>query len=156
MMKAVNRVKNRLRVWSDNKSFRAVVAFVQQLFVTLLVTYLLLLLIETIFPDSVSRYLNLNYWLIAVIVTGIITVLTRQEITKPQEKEEKHPDTGNIIVLICIGVIGAALIWYKTREIGWLSYLISIVGGAMIVLLSMLIWQNDGEEKSEGKNSPDS
>jgi len=153
MINAVNRIKKCLKTWSENRFFRAIVASIQQLFITLLVTYLILLLIETIFPGSVSRYLNLNYWLIAVIITGVITVLSRQESEKP---EEKSINTGNIITLVCIGLIGAALIWYKTREIGWLSYLISLVGGILIVLLSILIWQKDGEEESEEENNPHS
>lgn len=153
MTKIVNRIKNNLKIWSENSVFRAVAASIRQLFITLLVTYLLLLLIEAIFPMSVSRYLNLNYWLIAVIVTGIVTILTRQEIARPEET--KPIAGGNIIMLICIGIIGGALIWYKTKEIGWISYLVSISGGALIVLLAILIWQKDGEEESEGENSPD-
>jgi hypothetical protein len=153
MTKIVNRIKNNFKTWSENSVFRAVVASTRQLFITLLVTYLLLLLIEAIFPMSVSRYLNLNYWLIAVIVTGIVTILTRHEIAQPEET--KPIAGGNIIMLICIGIIGGALIWYKTKEIGWISYLVSISGGALIVLLAILIWQKDGEEESEGKNNPD-
>ena len=153
MTNAVNRIKKCWKTWSENRFFRALVASIQQLFIILLVTYLVLLLIETIFAGSVSRYLNLNYWLIAVIVTGVVTVLSRYESEKP---EEKTINTGNIITLVCIGLIGAALIWYKTREIGWLSYLISLAGGTLIVLLSILIWQKDGEEESEGENNPHS
>ena len=151
MINVVNRIKKCLKIWSENRFFRATVASIPQLFVTLLVTYLILLLIESVFPLSVSSYLNLNYLLIAVIVAGIIAILTRQESEKP---EEKPLNTGNIITLVFIGLIGAALIWYKTREIGWLSYLISLVGGTLIVLLSILIWQKDGEKESEGENNP--
>ena len=156
MINAINRIKKCLKTWSENRFFRAIVASIQQLFIILLVTYLVLLLIETIFPESVSRYLNLNYWLIAVIITGVVTVLSRQESGTLKEKDEKTINTGSIITFVCIGLIGAALIWYKTREIGWLSYLISLVGGTLIVLLSILIWQKDGEEESEGENSPHS
>ena len=156
MINAINRIKKCLKTWSENRFFRAIVASIQQLFIILLVTYLVLLLIETIFPESVSRYLNLNYWLIAVIATGVVTVLSRQESGTLKEKDEKTINTGSIITFVCIGLIGAALIWYKTREIGWLSYLISLVGGTLIVLLSILIWQKDGEEESEGENSPHS
>jgi hypothetical protein len=155
MTKIVNRIKNYLKTWSENNFFRMIAASIRQLFITLLVTYLLLLLIETIFPVSVSRYLNLNYWLIAVIVTGIVTIFTRPE-THPEKKEDKHLDMGNIIMFVCTGIIGGALIWYKTREIGWLSYLVSLVGGALIYLLAILIRQKDGEEESEGENNPDS
>ena len=156
MINAINRIKNCLKTWSENRFFRAIVASIQQLFIILLVTYLVLLLIETIFPESVSRYLNLNYWLIAVIITGVVTVLSRQESGTLKEKDEKTINTGSIITFVCIGLIGAALIWYKTREIGWLSYLISLVGGTLIVVLSILIWQKVGEEESEGENSPNS
>jgi len=156
MINAINRIKKCLKTWSENRFFRAIVASIQQLFIILLVTYLVLLLIETIFPESVSRYLNLNYWLIAVIITGVVTVLSRRESGTLKEKDEKTINTGSIITFVCIGLIGAALIWYKTREIGWLSYLISLVGGTLIVLLSILIWQKDGEEESEGENSPHS
>jgi FlaA1/EpsC-like NDP-sugar epimerase len=152
MRNALNKLILRLRIWSENRLFRVVVVSIQQLFTTLLITYLLLLLIETIFPASVSRYLNLNYWLIAVIVTGVITVLSRQ---KSEKREEKTPvKKGNITIFVCAGLIGAALIWYKTRDTGWLSYLISLAGGIIIVLLSVLVWQDDGEEESEGENSP--
>jgi magnesium-transporting ATPase (P-type) len=151
MINAIKRIKKCFKTWSENKLFRAIVASIQQLFIILLVTYLVLLLIETIFAGSVSRYLNLNYWLIVVITTGVITILSRQESEKPKEKSINK---GNIITLVCIGLIGAALIWYKTREIGWLSYLISLAGGILIVLLSLLIWQKDEEEESEGENSP--
>ena len=154
MKNTINQIKEFYKGWPENRIFRAVVASIQQLFITLLVTYLILLLIETIFTTSVSRYLNLNYWLIAVIVTGVITVLSRQESKKREVK--RTINKGNIITFVCTGLIGAALIWYKTRDTGWLSYLISLAGGILIILLSMLIWQNDGEEESEGENSPSS
>ena len=153
MTNAINRIKKCLKTWSENRFFRTIAASIQQLFLILLVTYLTLLLIETIFAGSVSRYLNLNYWLIAVIATGVVTVLSRQE---REKSEEKSINKGNIITFVCIGLIGAALIWYKTRETGWLSYLISLGGGILIVRLSILIWQKDGEEESEEENSPHS
>ena len=154
MRNAMNQINEFFKQWTEKKIFRTIVSSIQQLFTTLLITYLLLLLIETIFPASVSRYLDLNYWFIAVIVTGVITVLSRQESEKRELKRTIHK--GNIVTFICTGVIGAALIWYKTRDVGWLSYLISLIGGILIILLSMLIWQNDGEEESEGENSPNS
>jgi hypothetical protein len=145
-----------MKRWSENRYFKTTAASIQQLFMILLVTYLLLLMIETIFPESVIRYLNLDYWLIAVIVAGLVTIFTRPESKKTEDKDEKAFDSGNIFTLVCIGVIGAAIIWYKTREIGWFSYLVSIVGGILIVLLSALTMQKDGKEESEGENSPDS
>lgn len=44
-----------------------------------LVTYLIFLLIENVWEKSVSYYLNLNNLLIAVIISGIITVLSQEK-----------------------------------------------------------------------------
>jgi len=44
------------------------------------------------------------------------------------------------------GVIGAIIIWYAIQGIGWLSYLISILGGALILLLSILALEETEEQ----------
>jgi hypothetical protein len=128
---------------------------VKTIFPILLVTYLLLILLEALFEGSVSSYLNLNYLLIAVIVFGIGALLAAPG---KAERVKGEPLTAkSIIIIICAGLGGAIIIWYKTREMGWLSYVISVVGGGLIVILSLLIWRNDdGEEGSERENSQDS
>lgn len=127
-------------------------AVIQELFVILLVTYLLLLLMETLWKESASSYLNLNHLLITVIITGVISVLTRHD-AKPMAKE--HLGKKGVIFIITIGLVGAIIIWYKTQEIGWLSYLISTVSGSIIVLLLALIWQGEEAGEIEGENSQD-
>ena len=48
--------------------------------------------------------------------------------------------------MICAGLTGAAIVWDKTKEIGWLSYVISVISGGLIVLLFMLVWREPDEE----------
>lgn len=126
---------------------------VQTIFPILLVTYLLLILLETLFEGSVSSYLNLNYLLIAVIVFGIGALLAAPG--KAERVKGESLTAKSIIIIICASLGGAVIIWYKTREIGWLSYVISVVSGGLIVLLTMLIWRDDRENDDEGKNSQD-
>ena len=59
-----------------NRSLGWGLELVQVLFPVLLITYLLLILLETIFEGSVSSYINLNHLLIILIVVGIAAVLT--------------------------------------------------------------------------------
>jgi hypothetical protein len=120
---------------------------VQTLFVVLLTTYLLLILLETIFEGSVSSHINLNHLLIIVIVVGIVAVLTGPKTVEKRRKERLT--LRNIFMIACVGIGGAAIVWYKTKEIGWLSYVVSFVSGTLIVLLSVLSWQED--EKDEGQ-----
>lgn len=109
-------------------------------FQILLVTYLVLLLIEQVWPGVVSIYLNLNYFLVFVIITGILDVFSEHE--KKTEKKAGWKDYGFVFVL---GVLGFWIIKYKTFELGWLSWVISIIAGILIVLLSVLVLEENGE-----------
>ena len=127
---------------------------VQALFPILLITYLLLLLLETIFEGSVRYYVNLNYLLLIVIVVGVAAVLTAPG--KTESLKGDRLTAKSIFMIICAGTGGAAIIWFKTHEMGWLSYVVSAVGGGIIVLSSMLIWGGDERRESEEENSPGS
>ena len=105
------------------------------LFEQLLVSYLLLLLIEEIWTKSVTPYLNMNILLVLVIITGAIAVLTQKE----EEKVISEPTRKDYLLIGILGIAGAGIIFYKTKEIGWLSYIISAVSGILIILLSCLV-----------------
>jgi FtsH-binding integral membrane protein len=129
--------------FSENRFIRGAGELAQQIFVILLVTYLLLLLAETIWEESASGLLNLNYLLIAVIVLGIPAVLTTR---KKKDKQVKGPvGAKDILMAACAGIAGAVTVWYKTKDIGWPSVIMSIISCALIVILSLLILR-EGDE----------
>ena len=110
-------------------------------FSMLLVTYLLLLLVETIWTDSVSTFLNLNYFLLILMISGAISVLTREE-----EKIKKIILTKkDFIFIAALGIAGMLIIWYKIKDIGNFAYLVSIIAGVLIILISLLL--NEEDEK---------
>ena len=113
-------------------------------FQSLLVLYLVLLLAEQIWPYSVSWYLNLNYLLIIVIIAGVLSVFTKQE------KRKKEPITRrDYIYITVLSILGFIIIFIKTEELGWLSYVISIIAGILIFLLSYLVLEGDENEKGD-------
>jgi uncharacterized membrane protein len=113
---------------------------VNHLFQTLLVTYLVLLLIEQVWSGRVSSYLNLNYLLVVVIVAGIVDVFSE----KSEVKSERARKIDYAFAVL-LGVIGFGIIKYKTVELGWLSWVISAIAGALIILLSWLVLEEDNE-----------
>ena len=113
-------------------------------FQSLLVTYLLLLLIEQIQKGFVSTYFNLNYLLIIVIIAGILSVFSEKE--KEKESKPTWKDYAYITVLAGAGLV---IIKFKTADLGYLSWIISIIAGILIYLLSILILEEDEEEKEE-------
>jgi len=115
-------------------------SLVNHIFQTLLVTYLVLLLIEQVWAGLVSVYLNLNYLLVIVIIAGILDVFS-ERLPKIEEKI-KNRDYWFVFFL---GILGFAIIKYKTISLGWLSWVISVIAGILIVLLSLIVL----EEKDE-------
>ena len=115
---------------------------VQHLFQTLLVTYLLLLLIEQIYIGFVSTYLNLNYLLIITRVAGILDVFTERKKTKKEK-----PKRSDYFLIYTLGILGTIIIKFKTTELGYLSWIISIIAGILIILLSHLILEEEDENK---------
>lgn len=112
---------------------------INQVFHVFLVTYLLLLLLEEVFTGIVLDYLNLNYLLIIVLIAGVLTVLF-----PTKEKKRKEKATGkDYLYTIFLGIAGTVIIFIKTKELGWLSYLISIIAGILIILLSFLVLEED-------------
>lgn len=107
-------------------------------FQTILVVYLLLLLIEQIWTGTVSTYLTLNYVLIVVIVLGVLDVFAEHK-----EKIQEPPKRRDYIFIYILGILGFVIIKYKTIELGWLSWLISIIAGILIILLSTLVLEED-------------
>lgn len=130
--------------WREKRKYLAwAPGLMQEIFESLLVTFLLLLLVEAIFQGSVSNYLNLNGLLIVVIAVGALAALTAAE--RAEKRGEKRLTRGDIITALCAGMAGAVIVWHGTRDIGWLSYLLPAIVGALIAaLLPLLIVRGDG------------
>ncbi len=117
------------------ETFRELINYTFQV---LLVSYLLLLLAEELKAGFVSKYLNLNYVLIAVILLGILTVVFPHE-----KKIARKVIPLDYFMIGFISIAGGFIIFYKTKELKWLSYVISIVGGILIFLLSVLVLEEN-------------
>lgn len=127
---------------------------VQKLFVILLMTFLLLLLLKDIWGVNVSPYLNVNYLLLAVIVTGAVAVVGWPD--GVEVEEGGRLGRRDIILAICAGLAGGVIVWQTMKGMGWFSYFVSVISGALVVLLPVLIIaersprRRGGEEDREG------
>ena len=146
------KTRKRRKVAANKEKRRAIIRLLvvsnQEFFSVILVTYLLLLLLEEIKEGFVSNFLNLNIILGITLISGIITVFGGEG----KKKEIKHFEKKDYMWIFALGVVGAALIFYKTRNLGTLSYLISAISGILIVLLSVLILEEDSSNKDKRKN----
>lgn len=113
---------------------------ISNLFQVLLITYLALLLVEELWSGFVSLYLNLNYLLVLVIVLGILDVFSEHTI-----KEKKRSSRKDYLFIIILAIAGFFIIKYKTSQLGWLSWLISVIAAVLILLLSILVLEDENE-----------
>ena len=114
-------------------------------FQILLFIFLLTLLIHEFKPLYVEHYISLNNFLVIVIVMGVLAVLFEPE--KPLEKEQPGELIKKDYVFIAItGIAGAVIVWYKIKDIGWVSYLIGAMSGILIITLSILMFEESGED----------
>lgn len=114
---------------------------VHVLFQTLLVVYLLLLLGNQFKAFVYPPYLNVL--LVVVLVLGVVSVLTRKE----EHHVERQPTKWDFILIWVLGVGGAVLVFLKTGSLGWLQYVLTLLSGALIVLLGYLVYEPEHEEK---------
>jgi hypothetical protein len=139
----ISKHNNKVAIWCLD--------FITVLFSVSLFTYLLLILVETLFEGSVSAYLNLDYLLILIIIVGIAVVLSTPVVTDSRIRECL---TGmNKFLIIYMGIGGAVITWFKIQNIGWLSIIISVLVGGVITTLPMLIQQGDEGERIEEEDS---
>ena len=124
---------------------------VRATFQVLLVVFLLTLLVRELYP-GVTGWVNINYFLILVIIFGIAAVLTNDE---DQDAREPAIITKRDYLFIgAASIAGTVIVWYKIQDIGKLAYLIAILSGALIFLLSILVL-DDNEEGQSGSAAGD-
>jgi len=123
----------------NSKLLRKKFEIIRELLSTMLIIFLLLVLIETVWQGSVATYINTNHILIIVVILGIITLLVAKEKTK-RLKEITRKDYALIAVTSAACTL---TIWYKTQNLGWISYSVSIIAGVLVILLSMLVLKEE-------------
>lgn len=114
----------------------------------LLIAFLVTLLIQELKPGYIEQHLSMNYFLILVVVLGIVSITLGPKDGLRIHKIQVGGLTERDYLLAALaGIIGASLICYKVSELGWLSFAISIVSGALLTLLSLVIMSGGGEEE---------
>ena len=117
---------------------------IRELFEIMLVFYLAILLIKEFKPEWVYT-LNTNLLLIIVVILGVITFLFQ----KKKKQKTRKPTKKDYLFIIFLGIAGTILVFLKTAQLGWLAYVISIIAGALIILLSILVLQEGENEQKD-------
>jgi len=127
---------------------KRVEGLVQEVFTISLILYLALFLIDLIWENTISGHLNLHYLLGIVILLGLIGIWR----CTGQHKENCYDRKKHVVPIVFFAVMGACIIWYKIRDIGWFSLIVAIVSGILIGLTSLLLLR-ESDEGSDHRRS---
>jgi peptidoglycan/LPS O-acetylase OafA/YrhL len=114
--------------------------YVNMTFQVLLIAFLLVLLVNEFYK---LKFINMNLLLIIVVVFGVLSILLPSDERKKLKRKSLY---GDILVYI-IGIIGGVVVFLKTQEMGWLSYVIAVVTFLLVVLLGSIVYDDSSEKK---------
>lgn len=139
-----------LKTYKRELCWHLIREIISEIFKVSLISYLIFYLIESFKEGFIIDYFNLNILLTITVLSGIFTVLFKKEAEEKKEKQIIRP--RDYIFIIILGLIAAVVIYYKIKGLGWLSYVISIVSGVIIILLSILLINESDEDDSGSEN----
>jgi hypothetical protein len=116
-------------------------------FQLVLVVFLIFLLINQISSLWYIEHININLnWVIgAVILLGVLSILLPPKEILKQDKMKKR----DYLFILMLGIAGAAIIKIKTSPLGILSWILSIILGILILIISLLVLQEDDEKQTQ-------
>lgn len=115
----------------------ATLIIIRDLFIVLFVLFIIFSFLELLKPQIVFNYLDLNLYILILIILGSITALYGP--LKEQQVNLKFSDYKTILLLsILIGLF----IIYASRGIGYLSILVGLASFIMCFFLILLIFKS--------------
>ena len=104
-----------------------------ELFDVFFMGYLVFLLVETLKSGFIKNFFDINIFLLVVLVSGIGKfIFKREDVWK---KEEKKVDW---YLISALSLFSGAIVFYKTKEMGSVSYVVSIISTIFVFLLSYI------------------
>ncbi len=122
---------------------------VKEVFLTALITYVVLTIVDKLIPGFVSRQFNMEVLLGIVLLTGVLSVFLLQR-EPPSNVVPATPRSRRWLILYAsiFGLLAAILVWLQTAQLGWISIPMAVVSGLTLVALALLLQQDDDDEKS--------
>ena len=101
--------------------------------------YLLLLIINQFWNKIFEEYININAIFILLLMSGVFFLFP---IIKEEEKfnKKRKLEKEDIFLFFIMGLICSVLVWIKIKDFAIMSYIISIIAGLIILVLSILIF----------------
>ncbi|MEK7570956.1 MAG: hypothetical protein AAB553_01665 [Patescibacteria group bacterium] len=107
----------------------------REVFLYSLLTYLILLIAETLKKDIVNFFFNLNILLVIVLLGGFLSVCTHHEFVDSEKKSGILLKITSIFIVLFCGFF----VFLMTQQLGEVGLIITGIMVLIVVVLSILV-----------------
>lgn len=129
----------------DAAETRSVFAFAFQ---TALLSFLGFSLIESFRTGFVTLYLNLDWWLWATAITGVLSTIW-PAIVSGAKRHRQQPTWLEYVWIGMLVFLSVLAVWYKMATVGWLVRFIAPLSGLVVLGLCLLIFYDRDDEPDQ-------
>ncbi len=121
----------------------------RELFISSLILYLMLFVLESVFPGFVSNNFSLNYVLYIVVGLGLVAAFSPPDSAEATSGKGSKPKIADYLITVFLALIGGVLIYYKLQIELVPRIIISTIAGVMIFAISLLLLVVEDKEVEE-------
>lgn len=108
-----------------------------------LVSFLGFYIVESLRPGFVASFFNINIFLWAAAVTGILSTVWPMAV--PEAKVEEKPTQKDYVWMVLLALCTVVIVWSKVNSIGWLAKVIAPLSGLIVFGLCLLVYFDKDE-----------
>jgi hypothetical protein len=101
--------------------------------IVFLFSYVFLLVVEDTSDKFISLFFNYNIFLYICIITGLIMLIFERG------EQELRLIKSDYVLIISLALTGFVVILMKTKQLGWLGLVISVIFGLLIYVSSLVL-----------------
>jgi len=135
------------------KNFLIILILAREIFPYALLFYLILFLLENLFPGFVSNNFSLNWVLVTVLASGLLAAFAPEEVGIEPEKPAGIKD---YLLVGVLAIAGSAVIYAKLETGSVLRWATTVVSAIVISLVGIVTLTGGDEETEEFGEAPQS
>lgn len=111
-----------------------------EIFMVSLITYVALYLIDSLMSAFVTKQFNMDIVLWIVIASGTFSMVLGPKRGEHEQSHQSKMITWKAVVyVIGLGVIAGVVMYAKTKTLGRMGLLVSVVSALLVILLSFVL-----------------
>jgi len=97
------------------------------------------LLLNQIYPDFINSIVNINLFMVIVIILGTFSILFPLQNIYENFLVNDRMDFKDFIIVTFFGIFGGLIIFFKFEEKNFTTFATAILGGIFIIVLSLIL-----------------